>query len=42
MGMYTVLSILVLFLVYRELEHGPEPVVVEGNKLKPLVEAIPR
>jgi cytochrome d ubiquinol oxidase subunit I len=42
MGMYTVLSILFLFLVYRELEHGPEPVVVEGNKLKPLVEAIPR
>jgi cytochrome d ubiquinol oxidase subunit I len=32
MGMYTVLSILFLFLVYRELEHGPEPVVVEGNK----------
>jgi cytochrome bd ubiquinol oxidase subunit I len=25
-GMYTVLSILFLFLVYREIEHGPEPV----------------
>ena len=24
MGMYTVLSILFLFLVYREIEHGPE------------------
>jgi cytochrome d ubiquinol oxidase subunit I len=25
LGMYTVLSILFLFLVYREIEHGPEP-----------------
>ncbi len=25
MGMYTVLSILFLFLVYREVDHGPEP-----------------
>jgi cytochrome d ubiquinol oxidase subunit I len=25
MGMYTVLSILFLFLVYREIERGPEP-----------------
>ncbi len=25
MGMYTVLSILFLFLVYREIDHGPEP-----------------
>ena len=25
MGMYTVLSILLLFLIYREIEHGPEP-----------------
>lgn len=25
MGMYTVLSILYLFLVYREIDHGPEP-----------------
>lgn len=25
MGMYTVLSVLYLFLVYRELEHGPKP-----------------
>ena len=26
MGMYTVLSILFLFLIYREIEHGPEAV----------------
>jgi cytochrome d ubiquinol oxidase subunit I len=25
MGMYTVLSVLFLFLIYREIEHGPEP-----------------
>lgn len=25
MGMYTVLSVLFLFLVYREIDHGPEP-----------------
>ncbi len=25
MGMYTVLSILFLFLIYREIERGPEP-----------------
>jgi cytochrome d ubiquinol oxidase subunit I len=25
MGLYTVLSILFLFLVYREIEHGPAP-----------------
>lgn len=25
LGMYTVLSILFLFLVYREIEHGPDP-----------------
>jgi cytochrome d ubiquinol oxidase subunit I len=25
MGLYTVLGILWLFLVYREIEHGPEP-----------------
>ncbi|HMK31511.1 MAG TPA: cytochrome ubiquinol oxidase subunit I [Terriglobales bacterium] len=28
MGMYTVLSILFLFLVYREIDAGPEPVIV--------------
>jgi cytochrome d ubiquinol oxidase subunit I len=28
MGMYTVLSVLFLFLVYREIEHGPEEVKV--------------
>ena len=27
MGMYTVLSILFLFLVYREIDAGPEPAV---------------
>ena len=31
MGMYTLLSILFLFLVYRELEHGPEPAVGTGD-----------
>jgi cytochrome d ubiquinol oxidase subunit I len=31
MGMYTVLSILFLFLVYRELEHGPEPEVGQAS-----------
>jgi len=25
MGMYTILSMLFLFLVAREIEHGPEP-----------------
>jgi cytochrome d ubiquinol oxidase subunit I len=25
MGMYALLSILFLFLIYREVEHGPEP-----------------
>jgi cytochrome bd ubiquinol oxidase subunit I len=32
-GMYTVLSILSLFLVRREIEHGPEPGVVEKHKV---------
>jgi cytochrome d ubiquinol oxidase subunit I len=31
MGMYTILSILFLFLVYRELEHGPEPEAAKGD-----------
>ena len=31
MGMYTVLSILFLFLVYRELDHGPEPAAAKGD-----------
>jgi cytochrome d ubiquinol oxidase subunit I len=25
LGLYTILGILFLFLVYREIEHGPEP-----------------
>jgi hypothetical protein len=25
MGMYTLLAILFLFLIHREIEHGPEP-----------------
>lgn len=29
-GMYTVLSILFLFLVRREIEHGPEPTIPKG------------
>lgn len=32
-GMYTVLSMLFLFLVRREIEHGPEPPVMEKNKV---------
>jgi cytochrome d ubiquinol oxidase subunit I len=31
MGMYTILSILFLFLVYRELDHGPEPAAGTGE-----------
>jgi cytochrome bd ubiquinol oxidase subunit I len=31
MGMYTILSILFLFLVYRELDHGPEPAAGTGD-----------
>jgi cytochrome d ubiquinol oxidase subunit I len=31
MGVYTVLSILFLFLVYREVEHGPEPAAPPGE-----------
>jgi cytochrome d ubiquinol oxidase subunit I len=30
MGVYTVLGILFLFLVYRELDHGPDAAVKEG------------
>jgi len=43
LGMYTVLSILFLFLVRREIEHGPEPVVppqlreqIDAARLNPL------
>jgi cytochrome bd ubiquinol oxidase subunit I len=36
MGMYTVLSILFLFLLRREIEHGPEPGVVKRPKLMPI------
>ncbi len=38
-GMYTVLSVLFLFLVRREIEHGPEPVI--SPKLRKQIEAIP-
>jgi cytochrome d ubiquinol oxidase subunit I len=31
MGVYTVLGILFLFLVYRELEHGPAPAAEPGE-----------
>jgi cytochrome bd ubiquinol oxidase subunit I len=31
MGMYTILSILFLLLVYRELDHGPEPAAANGD-----------
>ena len=30
--MYTVLSILFLFLVRREIEHGPEPVLSRASR----------
>ncbi len=39
MGMYTVLAILWLFLVYREIEHGPELEVPRGAQSPALVEA---
>jgi cytochrome d ubiquinol oxidase subunit I len=39
MGMYTLLSILWLFLVYREIEHGPELEAVAGTDSPALVEA---
>ena len=32
-GMYTVLSVLFLFLVRREIEHGPEPAILEKPKV---------
>ena len=39
LGMYTVLSILFLFLVRREIEHGPEPVVPPN--LRQQIDALP-
>jgi cytochrome d ubiquinol oxidase subunit I len=30
-GMYTLLSFLFLFLIRREIEHGPEPVPASGQ-----------
>ncbi len=35
-GMYTVLSILFLFLIRREIEHGPEPGASEKSKVVPI------
>jgi cytochrome d ubiquinol oxidase subunit I len=32
MGMYTLLSLLFLFLIYREIEHGPDPATVPHEK----------
>lgn len=37
MGMYTVLAILFLFLVWREIEIGPEPRKTAGPELDPLI-----
>jgi cytochrome d ubiquinol oxidase subunit I len=34
MGMYTMLSALFLFLISREIAHGPEPVTAEPIKVK--------
>ena len=39
MGMYTVLAILFLFLVYREIEQGPELEVPRGAQSPALVAA---
>ncbi len=39
MGMYTLLSVLWLFLVYREIEHGPEVEEMPGTESPALVEA---
>jgi cytochrome d ubiquinol oxidase subunit I len=39
MGIYTVLSILWLFLIYREIEHGPEPEATLGAASPALVQA---
>src|SRR5271157_1031411 len=33
MGLYTLLAILFLFLVHREIEHGPEPETGAGRKM---------
>ena len=35
MGMYTLLAVLFLFLIYREIERGPEPLVAAGQLLEP-------
>ena len=35
MGMYTILAMLFLFLVYREIEQGPEPEAAEGVAVRP-------
>jgi cytochrome d ubiquinol oxidase subunit I len=39
-GMYTLLSILFLFLVRREIEHGPEPVEVGSPKIRPALAGV--
>jgi cytochrome d ubiquinol oxidase subunit I len=39
MGMYTVLSILFLFLIYREIEHGPVSLPVADKFKKEAVVA---
>ncbi len=38
MGMYTVLSILYLFLMWREIDHGPEPVEEAQAEVKQVIE----
>jgi cytochrome d ubiquinol oxidase subunit I len=40
MGMYTVLGILFLFMVRREIEHGPEPVAAERPSIAPLEQGV--
>jgi cytochrome d ubiquinol oxidase subunit I len=41
LGMYTLLAILFLFLIRRELEHGPEPVPVAAPKMQRRFEIVP-
>lgn len=40
MGMYTLLSILWLFLVYREIEYGPEPTTKTEMRHQPMLDSI--
>jgi cytochrome bd ubiquinol oxidase subunit I len=41
MGMYTVLSMLFLFLIWREVGHGPEFLGAEGSNIPPSAKVLP-